>query len=149
MNLLCDKCKKEFKASKEQESFISISREKGMKFIMIKCPNCSMSYPYNPMMLDTLKVKEVPVGDRLRCPKETCSGIISYINDNPPFWGCGECGNVWFKKEDLYGDIRKIISKYPYRKHVYSMVNGDYLPVPDKEIPTSYDEKVRAEWDKQ
>ncbi|ENC3010534.1 hypothetical protein ABJW09_003152 [Escherichia albertii] len=110
MNLLCDRCKKKFIASEEQEKFISDSRSKGMKFIMIKCPHCSMSYPFNPMSSNTPSPTEQPVGDGLRCPKETCSGIVSYIDDVPSFWGCGECGNVWFKKNDLYSDIKNIIN---------------------------------------
>ncbi|PIT13117.1 hypothetical protein [Snodgrassella alvi] len=147
MNLLCDNCKKEFITSEEQDRFILASRKKSMKFIMIKCPHCSMSYAFNPMHLNNPENKKTPVVNGLRCPKETCAGIVSYIEDTPPFFGCGECGNVWFKKEDLYGDIKNIISKYPYRNHVYNIVNGEYLPVPDKEIPSYYDKKVDLEWD--
>lgn len=146
MNLLCDNCKKEFITSEEQDRFILASRKKSMKFIMINCPYCSMSYAFNPMHLNKPENKKTLVMNGLRCPKETCTGIVSYIEDTPPFFGCGECGNVWFKKEDLYSDIKTILSKYSYRNHVYNIVNGEYLPVPDKEIPSDYDKKVDLEW---
>lgn len=147
MNLLCDRCKKNFIASEEQEKFISDSSKKGMKFIMIKCPHCSMSYNFNPTLSDVVLPTKRSVGDGVRCPKETCFGIVSYIDDTPSFWGCGECGSVWFKKDDLYGDIKNIISKYPYRGCVYKVIDGEYFPVPDKDIPASYDEQIRMEWD--
>ncbi|AIP97768.1 hypothetical protein B6B36_00165 [Salmonella enterica] len=147
MNILCDKCKKEFVPSKEQLEFISSARKKGMKFIMVKCPLCSFSYPLNPMTLNLPTSEKEHNGDGLKCPKETCSGIISYIDDEPPFWGCGECGSVWFKKEDLYCDIKNIIVKYPYRAFAYEILDDEYCPVSSEKIPISYDEKVRSEWD--
>ncbi|EJX0633969.1 hypothetical protein ODD08_004050 [Salmonella enterica] len=146
MNLLCDRCKKKFIASEEQEKFISDSRNKGMKFMMIKCPHCSMSYPFNPMLSNTSSPTERPVGDGLRCPKETCSGIVSYIDDVPSFWGCGECGNVWFKKDDLYSDIKSITNKYPYRGCAYKIIDNEYFPAADEDIPASYDEQIKSEW---
>ncbi|MWP61704.1 hypothetical protein [Gilliamella sp. Pas-s25] len=149
MNLFCDNCNKAFIASEEQDRFILVSREKNMKFIMIQCPYCSMSYAFNPMQLTNLDNKKIPVVNGLRCPKEICTGIVSYIEDIPPFFGCGECGNVWLKKENLYDDIKNIISKYPYRKHAYNIINGEYLPVLDKEIPSCYDEQVSLEWNDQ
>lgn len=146
MNLLCDRCKKKFIASEEQEKFISDSRSKGMKFIMIKCPHCSMSYPFNPISSNISSPTEQPVGDGLRCPKEACSGIVSYIDDAPSFWGCGECGNVWFKKDDLYSDIKRIINKYPYRGCAYKIIDDEYFPVAGEDIPASYDEQIKSEW---
>ena len=37
----------------------------------------------------------------IKCP--ICQdGIVTYVDtEDEKFWGCGECGNVWFSKEDL------------------------------------------------
>jgi hypothetical protein len=145
MKLLCNHCKKEFITSEEQDHFISVSRKKNMKFIMIKCHYCSMSYDINSMLLNKQEDKQTAVVNGLKCPKETCAGIVSYIEDIPPFFGCGQCGNVWFKKEDLYNDIKNIIAKYPYRKQAYNIVNDKYLPALDSEIPSCYDDQVNLE----
>lgn len=105
-----------------------------------------MSYPFNPISSNISSPTAQPVGDGLRCPKETCSGIVSYIDDAPSFWGCGECGNVWFKKDDLYSDIKRIINKYPYRGCVYKIIDDEYFPVAGEDIPASYDEQIKSEW---
>ena len=148
MELLCDQCKKKFTVSLEQERFILLSKEKGIRFIIIKCPLCSKSFDINPTLLGKYHPKEAHTVEEFRCPSKACSGFVSYIDETPPFWGCGECGNVWFSKSDLYHDIEQSIKKFPYRKKLYINKNGCYSPLPRNKEPKNYEDLVRSEWNK-
>ncbi|ENT2948172.1 hypothetical protein ACFFOE_000137 [Klebsiella aerogenes] len=106
MNLFCDRCKKKIIVSEEKEKFISDSRTKGMKFIMIKCPHNSSIYPFNPMSSNTSLPTVQPVGDGLKCPKETCSSIVSYIDNVPSFFWGGSAG-IYDLKMMIYTVILK------------------------------------------
>ena len=70
-----------------------------------------------------------------KCPTSGCDGYVSFIdkeetpyNDGKSFYGCGETGNMWYKKEDFYADIEEIIEKYSYRKECYMLVDGEWIP---------------------
>ncbi|MFT7156384.1 MAG: hypothetical protein ACI8Q1_001394 [Parvicella sp.] len=56
----------------------------------------------------------------VRTPLSGSTGYISFIDDDSEsFFGCGETGAIWKKKENLFRDIEKIISLYPHRKDCY------------------------------
>lgn len=147
MNLQCDRCKKFFTATKEQDEFIADAQKKGMSFIMIRCPHCATSYPLNPQSM------ELPLTDMeensvdFRCPKKTCCGVISHIDDHPPFWGCGECGSVWFDINELYKDIELILEKFPYRAIAYRLENNKYYPALTQPSVREYEDMIQNEWD--
>lgn len=78
--------------------------------------------------------------NQIRCPKQGCYGWVNFVDD---FYGCGQCGNVWFSSDELKSDIEWIIQKYEYRKNCYSLDN--VLVALDNE-PKNYTELVENEW---
>jgi hypothetical protein len=146
MRLSCAHCKQEFDASRDQEQFIAESGKKGMDFIRIGCPSCGRNFDLNPMTGQPGSRKSKPAAKALRCPVQTCAGVVSHVDDDPAFWGCGECGNAWFNLSDLDQAIDGIIKKFPYRKALYVQKDGHYLPAPGSKTPKNYAELVRSEW---
>jgi|GEM_PF-1789575 len=86
-------------------------------------------------------------GDGLRCPSKACYGRIAFVEEDPSFWGCGECGNVWFELEELYLDIEDISERHDYRDRVYVKTPYRVAPVVSGVEPADYDELVRKEWE--
>jgi hypothetical protein len=147
IKILCDQCKNEFTSSDDQMEHIVNSLKKEMTFIMVRCSLCSKAFPLNPLTMQIPELPEKKIGDGLRCPYKTCHSYISFIEDKPSFWGCGECGNVWFEKEKLFRDIEEISKKYSYRKMVYKKEGDGFVPVSSKNEPKNYEQLVEKEWD--
>ncbi|MCT2562824.1 hypothetical protein [Chryseobacterium herbae] len=145
MNITCDHCKQTFTASGEQASFILDSQKKGMRFIMLECSSCYNGFPLNPQTMDPPDPQKATDEDHLRCPISSCYGLISYVEDEKPFWGCGECGTVWFTQTDLFEAIGNSIEKHPYRAKVYTKKGNTFLPVPLANEPENYEETVAQE----
>lgn len=84
----------------------------------------------------------------LRCPEVCCTGWVSEVDDGDEhFWGCGECGNVWYDRGELDEAIGDIVSQFPYRKKVYRKSKGSWQPVPLDDEPEDYEELVEEEED--
>ncbi|MFP3835069.1 hypothetical protein [Chryseobacterium sp. SIMBA_028] len=145
MNIKCDQCKEIFTATPDQIRFISDSQKKGMKFIMLECPSCYGSFSLNPQTMDVPYAVKETDGDCLRCPCNSCYGFISPISDEKAFWGCGECGMVWFIQSDLFDAITDSIQRHPYRSNVYTKKGDHYISVPLKDEPDNYEEIVARE----
>lgn len=88
------------------------------------------------------------MNDNLRCPIKTCSGWVCEINQDPNdiFWGCGECGNVWYQRLLLDNAITSITTSYPYRKNVYKKIDNHWQAVNIDLEPKNYTELVAQEW---
>jgi hypothetical protein len=149
MELFCDKCQGKSALSTDQIEHVEKSREKGMKFIMVRCSLCERSVAINPMTMEFENAPIKKTGDGLRCPCKTCYGHISYVEDGTCFWGCGECGKTWNTIEALFGDIDKSIKKYPYRGKVYKKHKNKcyFTPVAAEKEPRNYEELVHKEWE--
>jgi len=145
MNITCDHCHQTFTASGEQTSFILGSQKKGMQFIMLECPSCYSGFSLNPQTMDQPLPQKAKDEDHLRCPENSCYGLISYVEDEKPFWGCGECGTVWFTQQDLFEAIEHSIEKYPYRAEVYTKKGNIFFAVPLENEPNNYEETVAKE----
>ena len=95
MNVKCPNCLKIFQPNIKDEKFIKESIAKKQELCMIECTKCYQDVPIAPNNLLSIQGtddnKEI-----IQCP--ICKGgIVSYIDDvDEQFWGCGECGNVWF-----------------------------------------------------
>ena len=64
-----------------------------------------------------------------RCPVSACAGYVSFneeSEEDDEFWGCGECGSIWFDKENLLSEIDQIILQFKVSRKV--------LPQTQKEI---------------
>ena len=143
MKAICPHCNIEFKFTKEQEEFIKDSKDKEMNFIMIGCSNCNRNFPINPSSLDLNVKTEV----NLRCPISGCCGFISEIIDNDEqFYGCGECGAIWYNINNLFNEIANIIKIYPYRKKVYILKGEkEFAPISIENSPKEYEQLVEQE----
>lgn len=95
---------------------------------------------------EVMSQDEVNIDHPLRCPRLTCSGWAVYVDDEPPFWGCGECGFVWSDQSDLYKEIAEVSKKYGYRKKVYQKSGDEYMPVSLEDEPENYEALVEMEW---
>ncbi|MFC6298736.1 hypothetical protein GNF76_06815 [Pseudomonas sp. CCM 7893] len=142
-NAQCKVCSQTFELDAQQQAFIAPLVAKGQKFIMIKCPCCGSSTQY-------VKVAENASAEdqskNYRCPITQCSGWVDLIdNQPPPFWGCGECGSVWYEEKNLQKEITNIIALHPYRGGSYKKVNGRWLPADLSSEPANYEELVRKE----
>jgi DNA-directed RNA polymerase subunit M/transcription elongation factor TFIIS len=112
MNVRCPKCHKVFEANKAQKKLIDNAKSKGQRLVMLACSECFKDIPINPEdLLSFESQKDKPV-QGIKYQGETCpickEDIISYVDDgDEKFWGCGECGNVWFKEKDLEKELKK------------------------------------------
>lgn len=72
---------------------------------------------------------------QILCPKSHCGGWVIYIDDGDEnFFGCGECGNVWFDKADLDKEIERIIQRSPHRKTFYMKETNGYYPAKNLDL---------------
>ena len=130
MNIKCTNCKKTIYLEKSTLEFIEKSKRNGREFIMLDCNNCGLGFSFNPQN------KELPMSKPVwKCPISGCSGYVSYIDENETpykdgksFYGCGETGKMWYKKEDFYKDIEKTIQEYPYRRECYTYIDNEWIP---------------------
>jgi hypothetical protein len=85
----------------------------------------------------------------LRCPCKACSGWVCEVEQDASstFWGCGTCGNVWFKKQSLELDISSAISESDYRAKVYLKTQNGFVGIDIDDEPEDYAELVAEEWD--
>ncbi len=143
MKITCEFCCNEHIPSLEENEFISTSKEKGMTFIMLECKECGQSFSINPQNSEEPNdFHNNP--DLLRTPLSGCLGFVSLIEDeNDFFYGCGESGAIWKKKENLFRDIENIIEEYPHRKNCYSLLNNEW--VPNKNEPKDIEDQITKE----
>ena len=106
MEIMCPKCSSIFQPNEEDEKRVLGAIERTQRLLMLDCPICYKSIPINPTDLMSIKEKNKEI--TIKCP--ICSdGIVSCIdNETEKFWGCGECGNVWFSKESLDDAVKQM-----------------------------------------
>ncbi len=143
----CDNCGRVFTPTPEQARFISNAKAKEMRLVMLECQFCGISTRFDP-------VSQTPPGpacevETFKCPVPCCGGDVSYIDDGDrgkePFWGCGECGSIWYHKTNLFRDISAIIEKYPHRRRCYAKLRKGWRPASLSRHPKNYDELIATE----
>ena len=73
-----------------------------------------------------------------RCPAAGCVGWVDSVDSDEEggsFWGCGECGSIWYKKAKLLKEIGTIIKRFSYRKKCYRKSKREWLPADPDTIP--------------
>src|SRR5690606_25898255 len=104
------------------------------------CPNCGMSFDFNPSDTNVNVENELP----LRTPISGSHGFISFIEDNEGnFFGCDETGAIWRQEKNLFNDIDLIIKKYPHREKCYLRTQNGWIANPDE--PENMDELIDIE----
>lgn len=106
MEIRCPNCQKIFEADSQQKLLVDTAKKNNQRLVFIECPECFKDVPINPSDLLSKEAqkdenKKNKNSKSIECP--IChEGIVSYIDDgDEKFWGCGECGNVWFSNETL------------------------------------------------
>lgn len=153
MIITCSNCDKSFEPSQRDRDFIQSAAGKGMRVAFITCPHCPPVD--NEISVDPVAIvndKEdidpnVKTNDAksYRCPVSRCSGWVSFVEEESSFWGCGECGSVWYDKNNLMKEISDIIKRYKYRKNSYTKSGTEWLPGNMEKEDTNYEEKVEKE----
>ncbi len=82
-----------------------------------------------------------------RCPVSCCAGFVSLVDDedDDSFWGCGECGAIWYEKQKLMDEITAIIKQFDYRLACYEQSNGGWVPASLDNEPDEYEDLVYEE----
>lgn len=115
-----------------------------MPLAMIECPVC-----HSYTSVDAPNRKPEPE-EKFRCPVETCIGWVCKVDDGEStFFGCGECGNVWADRPDLFEAISEVVKKHKYRRKVYLKAGKAWKPAPLNKEPGNYEDLVAKEWDDQ
>ena len=106
MKIRCPNCQEIFDADSQQESMIDTAIKNNQRLVFIECPECYKDIPINPKdLLSNEPQKDEDKKNKsyelIECP--IChEGVVCYVDDgDKKFWGCGECGNVWFSREAL------------------------------------------------
>lgn len=143
LKVKCSECGRDFTPTSEQMKFIKESKAKGMDLIIFDCGNCHFSTFYNPQTgRPPREKKEITYW----CPVSGCSGKVSYVKDDDgPFWGCGECGSIWYDKKNLLKEIDAIVKRFKYRRKCYKKVKGKWEPADSPIEPDGYYELVADE----
>src|SRR5262245_16485614 len=118
---VCDMCRATFTLSAAQTRLVNAAQQKGQAFVMVECGECGLPTRYVPEGAGSAAAVEQP--HPIRCPVSHCSGMVSFMSEGTgkkPFWGCGECGSVWFKEASLVAEIEDIVKRFPYRRKSYA-----------------------------
>lgn len=142
-NARCQVCAKTFELDAQQQKLVAPMIAKGQRFIMIECPSCGSSTQY-------VKAEEPaptpPQTQNYRCPITQCAGWVDLIDEKArSFWGCGECGSVWYEEKNLQKEITSIVALYPYRAHSYTQLHGKWIPGDLQSEPANYEALVEKE----
>lgn len=150
MKLRCQNCQNEFDLSSEQERLISKSIKNGQTFLVLECPICSKHLALNPQSIEGNIQENTLKEELIFCPVGKCGGWVSHVKENgsgEDFWGCGECGSIWYEKKNLFIDVEKIISQYPHRKEFYKKTDFGWSSPSIENLPVNYEELILSEED--
>ena len=143
----CQKCGKRFDPlSTPFADMIRCFAEGKQADLGIECPLCAKYTNFNPTAFMAGEAA-TPSAEPYRCPVSCCAGFVSFVEDadEEPFWGCGECGSIWYDKAKLFEEITAIVEQHKYRKRCYQKKKGQWIPAdPDKEI-ADYEDRVYDE----
>lgn len=154
MEVTCGMCGHKFVPNAKDKEFILQAAEKGMRLAVITCPKCPMG-KVDPVAITSdlesananVDTPQLDNETPYRCPVSGCYGLVSFI-DNPgekSFWGCGECGCIWYNTQNFFNEISEIVKKYPYRQHSYKKTGNEWLPCPLEKEAKNYDTLVEKE----
>ena len=106
MEIRCPSCQDVFEADSQQKKLVNAVLEKNQRLVFVECPKCYKDVPINPKdLLSREPQKDESKKDKsfeqIKCP--IChEGLVCHVaNKDGEFWGCGECGNVWYSKSEL------------------------------------------------
>ncbi|MEH0872581.1 hypothetical protein [Serratia liquefaciens] len=139
ISVTCASCGEIFLPSQKLQKMMLKFISHGRGLVMMECPSCHSEIAWKPLGTK----RDVP----FRCPISQCGGWVSQVDsfEDGEFWGCGECGSIWRKKETLMKEISLIQKKYEYRKHCYQKVGAEWVPTALESEFTGYQDLVKSE----
>lgn len=150
-SVVCEKCGGSFKPlESRQADMVRRAAKAKWKELGIECPHCEDYTKIDPVAVVAGKDGSLDSTPTYRCPVSACAGWVEYVDsdeDEGPFWGCGECGSIWYKKANLLKEIDTIIKQFSYRKKCYRKVKGEWVPADPDKTPDDYEERVENEPD--
>ena len=144
----CEDCGERFYPLKtKQADLVRRCANTQWEKIAIECPKCHEYTFVNATAIVAGNDGTVSSQPTYRCPVSCCVGWVDYVDNDKeaPFWGCGECGSIWYKQVELFKEIDKIVKKFSYRKKCYRKSKGTWLPADPNKIPEDYEERVEDE----
>jgi hypothetical protein len=145
---VCEMCHKTFMLSKNDICLVEKAKANGQKFIMVECTECLLGTSYVPPGEKHLAPVNQDTDMPYRCPVSHCIGWVVNVDSDDngrSFFGCGECGSIWYDKNTLYSEIAQIVKKYPYRKKSYYKKFDKWIPADPEKESQKYEEKVKTE----
>lgn len=142
MKITCNSCTKDFEPSPPDEGRIKKAQSTSSPaLVMLECPHC-----YSDIAFSNGATSSSEPGP-YRCPVIGCAGWVTQVAfDSPPYLGCGECGSIWYGKDNFFRYIGKSIARYAYRANCYGKnPDGTYLPGEGKDEPANYEDLVESE----
>lgn len=112
----------------------------------IECPHCGKYTNFNPTAF-LAGEPAIASAAPYRCPVSCCAGFVSHIEDEDDgsYWGCGECGSLWYDQEKLFAEITQIVKRFPYRRKCYKKSKGQWLPADIEKEVEDYEDLVYEE----
>ena len=140
MTFVCPRCQGTFSPAGQQAELVARAETKGMSFIALRCPLCSVTSGHD---LQKAPVSTPVPEQPLRCPVSGCAGLVSFVADAKSFWGCGECGAVWYDESKLHSEITAIVDRFTHRRRCYARQGQKWRAA--KREPKNYAELVEQE----
>lgn len=132
----CQTCHRTFTLSNQQAILVTDMLKRNLNFIMIECPLCGLATNYKA---ENETMQKLIQPSPYRCPVSHCSGWVEFIDENSSgFFGCGECGSMWYEEKNLQKEITHIISLYNYRAKCYEMISYKWIPASFKNEDKNY-----------
>jgi hypothetical protein len=144
MEIKCKDCQKLVTLTEEQENNVKEFAEKGMPFMVFRCPLCHNQQILHPLELMGITTKLPAIEDNrlFYCPSSCCIGYIEYDKENK-IYTCVECGSRWKNKNEIFNSISETIKKYKHRKLVYKKIKNGWKSIPIGTAPDEYYTKLQ------
>ena len=145
---ICEECGERFYPLRtKQADMIRRCANSQWEKLAIECPRCHEYTKIDATAVVAGKDGTVVSTPTYRCPVSACAGFVDYVKNDgeKSYWGCGECGSMWYKKVKLLKEIENIIKKFSYRKKCYRKSKEQWLPADPDKIPDDYEERVENE----
>ncbi len=143
----CEECGGQFYPLKTKQADMIRRCAKGKwTELGIECPRCKDYTMINPTAVVAGEDGTAVSTPTYRCPVSACAGFVSFVKQKTgDFWGCGECGSIWYDSKKLLKEIGAIVKQYPYRKKCYRKSKGQWVPSNLDKHPEDYEELVGEE----
>ena len=147
LKIECQKCSARFEPlSTPFADMIRRFAKAGYVDLGVECPKCGKYTNFNPTAYMAGKSATVAAAP-YRCPVSCCAGFVSQIEDDDEgqYWGCGECGSIWYEQQKMLDEITEIVKRFKYRRKSYRKSRGKWFPGDIEKEVGGYEDRVYEE----